>query len=563
MIKSNYFVLFLFFPFLAFSQEKVSLIAPAMDRLFYQKDSLPRVQGKLLNYDQNTFNRLSLTYQLVVPIEGDQISETAPIKADGTFELILSSPFPYQQIHVKLGTLYSGTLIVHQGVTIELDLAYLQARPVRFLGKGVQFAGPDAAINVYFNRFNTFQNPTKGQFYKAKQDLIMNSQLTLDQQLIQYQAVYKIWDQLLADYLQEYPSEHDWILKNERDSDYYAWLFTLFWQEKMPDHLLKEALQHQPLLVSTIGMTYYKYLCRLMKLVPAEQNYALTKAVLMDRVTGVQNLKELDQFLTQYQLRLQGKNYDRAIFQRGVTRFLNTNQEALKAARLDIFAINLSSLSPRLADVLKLFGAPSNQWKRKSYYKKFLPQTATNWVSSFMVGEIDVTETYTASFQTTLPAASTLTTSNSLGIPVKTLPFDAALYLAQGNNAATFVAAIQNAFPNKAIILDVWATWCKPCIIDMEKSKAKKKLLKELPLEIIYLAISDGSSQQKWEQMINKLSVSGQHIYIEKELTTALLKQFNLFGYPSYIFIDKEGNWDTNFVRSINNIDLDKLATKL
>jgi len=112
-------------------------------------------------------------------------------------------------------------------------------------------------------------------------------------------------------------------------------------------------------------------------------------------------------------------------------------------------------------------------------------------------------------------------------------------------------------------IINFWATWCKPCIVDMERSKAKKALLKQLPVEIIYLAISDGSSPQKWEQTINKLQVSGQHIYIEKDLTAALLKQFNLFGYPSYIFIDRNGNWDTNFVRSISNIDLDKIGAKL
>jgi len=156
-----------------------------------------------------------------------------------------------------------------------------------------------------------------------------------------------------------------------------------------------------------------------------------------------------------------------------------------------------------------------------------------------------------------------LSLSYQVVVPVKTLPFEAALYLGQGTDAATFVATLQNAFPGKALILDVWATWCKPCIIDMEKSKAKKELLKELPLEIIYLAISDGSSQQKWEQTIANLAVSGQHIYIKKDLTTALLKQFNLFGYPSYIFIDKDGNWDTNFVRSIAKIDLDKIRAKL
>ena len=560
MKKLTYSLLFLLFPLLAFTQANISLIAPAMDSLFNKKDSLPIVQGQLLNY---TPSALTLTYQLVAPVEGNQTSKKITINPDGTFELKLPHPFPYQQIHLKLGTLYAGELLLHQGLTLELDMAYLQARSIQFLGKGVQFGGPDAAINVYFNRFQTFQNSTKGRFYKAKQDLIMNSQLSLDQQLLQYEEVYKIWDNLLADYLQQYPSKYAWILQNERDSDYYAWLFTLFWQEKMPEELLQKALQHQPLLVSTIGMTYYKYLVRLMKLVPPEQNYILTKGVLETRVTGEENVQAMNRFLTQYQLRLQGKNYDAAIFQNGVTRFLNTNQETLKAARLDIFANNLEQLDTRLADVLKLFGAPINQWKRKVYYKKFLPLTATNWVSSLMLEELEVSQNYTASFQTTLPAATTLTTNNSLGIPVTTFPFDAALYLGQGQDAATFVATLQNAFPDKALILDVWATWCKPCIVDMERSKAKKALLKQLPVEIIYLAISDGSSPQKWEQTINQLQVSGQHIYIEKALTAALLKQFNLFGYPSYIFIDKNGNWDTNFVRSISNIDLDKIGAKL
>jgi len=205
MIKLNYLVLFIFFPFLGFSQAKVSLTSPAMDSLFFKKDSRPSVQGQLLNH-ASIRNSLTLTYQLVVPVEGNQISKTVIINADGTFELTLPHAFTYQQIHIKLGTLYSGELIIHQGLSIELDLAYLQARPVQFLGKGVQFGGPDAAINVYFNRFHTFQNPTKGQFYTAKQDLIMNSQLPLDQQLIQYQAIYKIWDNLLANYLQQYPA---------------------------------------------------------------------------------------------------------------------------------------------------------------------------------------------------------------------------------------------------------------------------------------------------------------------------------------------------------------------
>ena len=38
---------------------------------------------------------------------------------------------------------------------------------------------------------------------------------------------------------------------------------------------------------------------------------------------------------------------------------------------------------------------------------------------------------------------------------------------------------------------------------------------------------------------------------------------FDLRGYPSHIFIDKKGNWDTNFIHSLAHLDIDKLKKKL
>jgi len=181
-----------------------------------------------------------------------------------------------------------------------------------------------------------------------------------------------------------------------------------------------------------------------------------------------------------------------------------------------------------------------------------------------MIEKVGVIEEYTASFDRTLTEPTSITTNTSLGNLVKNdASYGAALYLGQETQAKNFVATLQNAFPNKALILDIWATWCRPCIVEMERSPAKKAALKDLPVEIIYIAISDGSSQAKWEQTINQLKVSGNHIYIEKALADSLLKDFNLFGYPSFIFIDSSGNWDTNFTRSISNIDLGKLKARL
>lgn len=564
MVRIYFILLISFFPLLAVAQEKISLTSPAMDDLFFKESNIPTVKGQLLNYAPAELRNLSLNYKITVPIEGNQVARIAKIQADGSFELVLKHTFPYQQIHLELGTYYVGEIIANDSLFIELDMAKLQLDPVWFLGKGVQFSGVDAGINVYTNRFNNYQNSKKGSFYKLRQEVVMNNELDLTQQLTQFEAAYKIWDELMTNYITEYPSEYEWAIKNERDSDYYAWLFTMYWQKEMPDDLLAKALTHQPLLVSTLGMTYYKYLCRLMKLVTPAENFELTQKVLYDRVVGEENITALQAFLHQYELKVQQKEYDDLIYKKGVRQFVNTNQEEFKQARLDVFARNLMTLDTRLGDVLKLFGAPYNKWKKKKYYTKFLPLTATGWVSTFMIEKVGIIEDYTASFERTLTAPTVITTNTSLGNLVQNdTSFGAALYVGQATQAKEFVATLQNAFPNKALIIDIWATWCRPCIVDMERSKPTKAVIKDLPVEIIYIAIPDGSSQQKWEQTVNKLKVSGNHIYIGKELADALLKEFNLFGYPSFIFVDANGNWDTNFLRSISNIDLNKLKSKL
>lgn len=65
------------------------------------------------------------------------------------------------------------------------------------------------------------------------------------------------------------------------------------------------------------------------------------------------------------------------------------------------------------------------------------------------------------------------------------------------------------------------------------------------------------------KKTVAELKTTGNHIFLEKELANSVMKFFDLKGYPSHIFIDKKGEWDTNFIHSIANLDIDKLKNKL
>lgn len=94
-------------------------------------------------------------------------------------------------------------------------------------------------------------------------------------------------------------------------------------------------------------------------------------------------------------------------------------------------------------------------------------------------------------------------------------------------------------YKGKSILVDLWATWCAPCLDAMT---ANEKVLQEIKGEnIVILYITDSTSPRKlWEQKI-KL-IEGEHYYLTSYEFNSILESNGLTGIPSYLFYDKNGN---------------------
>jgi len=94
----------------------------------------------------------------------------------------------------------------------------------------------------------------------------------------------------------------------------------------------------------------------------------------------------------------------------------------------------------------------------------------------------------------------------------------------------------------KVVYIDIWATWCGPCVAEIP---ASKKLQQEFSNEehIQFLNISVDSEQSDWEKFINDDKTwKGLHIIIEPDKIQSLYKTYKLSGVPDYILIDQSGN---------------------
>jgi thiol-disulfide isomerase/thioredoxin len=90
----------------------------------------------------------------------------------------------------------------------------------------------------------------------------------------------------------------------------------------------------------------------------------------------------------------------------------------------------------------------------------------------------------------------------------------------------------------KKILIDVWASWCKDCIVGIPKIK---ELQKEFP-DVIFLFLSVDRSAPSWKRAITKYNLIGEHYNLPEGMKDGKFVDFiNLNWIPRYMVIDETG----------------------
>ncbi|QXP65573.1 TlpA disulfide reductase family protein [Polaribacter sp. AHE13PA] len=105
------------------------------------------------------------------------------------------------------------------------------------------------------------------------------------------------------------------------------------------------------------------------------------------------------------------------------------------------------------------------------------------------------------------------------------------------DEVSTFKDVIDQ-YKGKKVLIDVWASWCRDCLVGMPKVK---ELQTAFP-EVVYLFLSVDEKKSSWKRGVKRYDVIGEHYNLPQGMKKGDLVGFlNLSWIPRYVVVDENG----------------------
>ena len=528
----------------------------------FDPDQIPKVEVELLNYDPQIDTALNIGYALSLFLNSDPNMTEPKIQDDGTFQIELRHAFPYQSFYLEFRSKYINKFVVQEGLKISFDLEQLKKK--RF-GYFPTVTGPDKEINEYLKRqviYSAMQRSNmRGKIYQ----ILREDEMASAEKAKKIEALFQEARAFDAKYFKKYPNEYDWIAKDELELQYFQHLFTAYRGEKIPDSLLDKLIAYQPTIMDFQTLSFYTKLKNQAAYISPETRMAMSRKVLEKNYTAESERNVLNRFWEEYEKKLNKSPYDSLFFQETESTYLIPLSKEIEVEEFTQFLQGLNQM-PKSKEKLLLYAAiPSKAYARQRYLQRLIPMIEDGHFRNKLL-EIEVeTQAEIKELDKLIGKDKEFKKEHPFGTQILEIEGKGPLYVSKHQEVEEFIATVQEVHKDKAIIFDIWTTWCGPCLVDFKNSKPIKEQMKELPVKVIYLCMEDhaGSNLASWKETVASKGSEGDHILLPRSFARKFMDHFDFNFYPSYIFIDREGKLDTKFIQRISEIDLEKLKKRL
>lgn len=105
------------------------------------------------------------------------------------------------------------------------------------------------------------------------------------------------------------------------------------------------------------------------------------------------------------------------------------------------------------------------------------------------------------------------------------------------NNSSVELKEVLSKHHGKKIVVNVWASWCKDCIVGIPKLK---KLQKEYP-DVVFVFVSQDKNIFRWKKALKKYQISGDHYYVSGGMNNGFGDFLNSNWIPRYLVVNENG----------------------
>ena len=126
--------------------------------------------------------------------------------------------------------------------------------------------------------------------------------------------------------------------------------------------------------------------------------------------------------------------------------------------------------------------------------------------------------------------------------------YDSMKMLIKGNSSPAFnfknvndqMVALED-LKGKNVYIDVWATWCGPCKMEIPHLKELESDYHDKNIEFVSISVDVPKDEQKWKDMVADKELKGVQLISDNGWNTGFVEQYLIKGIPRFILLDDKG----------------------
>ncbi|NVK53899.1 MAG: TlpA family protein disulfide reductase [Flavobacteriaceae bacterium] len=102
-------------------------------------------------------------------------------------------------------------------------------------------------------------------------------------------------------------------------------------------------------------------------------------------------------------------------------------------------------------------------------------------------------------------------------------------------------------FKGKFVYIDIWATWCKPCLAQIPALQDLEKKYHQKNIAFVSISVDNDktsgswdNAKKSWKKMVSEKNLTGVQLFAGEDIE--FLKNYQVSSIPRFILIDPKGN---------------------